>query len=89
MGAGVAPEDVGASLGVGAIVKEISRDPAVGAMVAPGTAVLAATGDGVKVPGTITQGAAPQEMLAAAMLARQQSSAPLVPGTAPQPAPPH
>ncbi len=47
------------------------------------------TGDGVKP--SITQGASPQKAPAefSMMVSGQQSSAPLVPGTAPHPTPPH
>lgn len=85
------------AVGVGAIVKEKSRVPssATGAMVMPGArgaAVGAASaGDGVvvKVPGAITQGAVPpQGTPLAAIVAEQQSDAPAVPATLPQPTPP-
>lgn len=87
------------AVGVGAMVKAKSRDPAVGAMVAPGARgatvapgamVRGATGEGVKVPLTITHGAAPSHGTpVAAIVAEQQSEAPLVPAIAPQPTPPH
>lgn len=74
-------------------------DVGVGAMVtvspgARGAIVVEATvgttaGEGVNVPSTITQGAvSTQAMLAARMVAEQQSSAPLVPAMSPQPTPP-
>ena len=70
---------------VGAPVKEISLDPAVGPGVgapvkemsrdpAVGAGVAAiTTGAGVNVPGTITQGASPHDTFAAAMVPEQQS----------------
>lgn len=82
VGAGVAPAAPGATV----------APAAPGATVAPtatGGTVGVAAGAAVKVPAAITHGAVSVHVtLAARMLVEQQSEAPLVPETSPQPTPP-
>lgn len=95
LGAGVAPAAIGAMVpsgavaaGLGAMVPLGAMAAGLGVMVPLGASVTGATGDGVKVPLPITQGASPQGVPVAAMVAEQQSEEPAVPATSPQPTPP-